>query len=235
MVQFSCTQQNSQKTEEQIEPSKVKTVDDIDGSLDNVSYVANGGIITDTIYHDELKEKITIGHSKKIGNNVFISYSKYSLEEPIKYDMSFYYDGHFINTIQSDSLPVLTEELEDFNSFEFTNDPFEIGDACSYYDIVEFSELMILNGIDSGNYIHAKKSECPDWTNHIVFKDTQDGFQKLFELETTDEDVKFKLRNDYVLTTNYSQLYDGGDYYEYHFEYDLNNQIILVDTVYNSR
>ena len=177
IIQISCAQQNSQEKNEQTNESAVKTVEDIDGSLENVSYVANMGVITDTIFYDELKEKITIGQSKRIGNKVFISYSKYSLEEPIKYDMSFYYDGHFINTIQSDSLPNPTDELKDFNSFEYTNEPFEIGDACGSYDIVDFLELTILDGIDSNNYIYATKSECPDWTNHIVFKDSKTGFQ----------------------------------------------------------
>ncbi|MEQ9101976.1 MAG: hypothetical protein RIF36_11630 [Imperialibacter sp.] len=233
-TQLACSQVNSQKTQEQAKSSDVKTIDDIDGSLENVSYVANGGIITDTIFHDELQEKIKIGFAIEIDSTIYISYSKYSLENTLKYDMSFYFDGHFINTVQGNSIPGISGELLDLDSLNFMGPALELGDGCGHDDVLRISEFKLANRFDSSIYILAEKPECSDGTNHILIKYVNNQFDKLFELETTQDNVNFKLEGDSLITCIYSQFYEDWDE-SYDFAYDLRNSKIVRDTVYNRR
>lgn len=222
------------KTQEQPISSDVKTVDDIDGSLENVSYVVNGGIITDTIFHDELQEKIKIGFAIEIDSTIYVSYSKYSLENTLKYDMSFYFDSHFINSIQGKIIPKITGKLLDLDSLNFSGTALELGDGCGHDDVLRISEFKLANQFDSSVYILAKKPECSDGTNHILVKYSNNQFEKLFELETTQDNVNFKLQGDSLLTCIYSQFYEDWDA-SYDFSYDLRNKKVVRDTVYNNR
>lgn len=232
---FGCSQNNTETSDSQLPKNEeakgeeVKTVDDIDGSLKNVSYVANGGIITDTIFHDQLKEKIRIGQVLRIDSTVYISYAKYSLEYPVKYDMSFYYDGHFISSIAADSLPEVSGELIDFELLISSDSAYSVGDACGNEDVVEFSEMKSPKTLDAAVFIHVKKPECSDWTNHMVLKKSGNHFEKIFELEEFGKSLPFKYKQDSILVCCSSSYFkDGGNSYD--FEYDVKNLVELRNT-----
>jgi hypothetical protein len=224
---------NSQTKNANDESSEAKTVDNIPESRKIESIVYSNGIATDTIFNDELDLKIRIGHTAKIDSTIYITYSKYSLESPIKYDMSFYFDNHFISAIRGHSLPEITGEFLDYDSIEFLGTAIKLGPGCG--DIIGFSEMTSIPRTDSSFYIHAKKPECPDWMSHLILKCSPNNFELLLELRTSDEDQRFTIQDDSILTTKYALLYDDGDYYEYDYAYDLKNLETLVDTVYNRR
>lgn len=229
----SCGHMNSQTKNANGESSEVKTADDVPESRKIESIVYSNGIATDTIFYDELNLKIRIGHTAKIDSTIYISYSKYSIESPIKYDMSFYFDNHYISAIKGNNMPELTGELLDYDSIEFLGTALKLGPGCG--DIIEFSEMALIPRTESSFYIHAKKPECPDWTSHLILKCSSNNFELLLELRTSDEEQHFKIQDDSILTTKYSLVFDDGDYYEYDYAYDLKNLETLVDTVYNRR
>ncbi|MEQ8534655.1 MAG: hypothetical protein RIB86_22575 [Imperialibacter sp.] len=226
---------NSQTKNANDESSEVKTVDDIPESRKIESIVYSNGIATDTIFYDELDLKIRIGYTTAIDSTIYITYSKYSLESPIKYDMSFYFHNHYISAIRGNSLPELTGELLDYDSIEFLGTALKLGPGCGHDDNIVVEEVTFMAPSESSFYIHAKKPECPDWMNHLILKCSGNNCELLFELQTSEDDQQFSMQNDSVITAKYSQLYDDGDYYEFDFAYDLKNLTTLVDTVYNRR
>lgn len=203
-----------------------KSISDIDGSLNNVSYVAENGVITDTIYHDSLIDKAVIYNTQIIDNKLYLSFSKYSIEKNIKYDMSFYYKGHFINSCDLEKLPAKEGVLFDYNKLISQDSAILIGESCSHDDNLNFERFMIMPDSDSTIYIYAKRQDCSDWKTHIVIKKVATHFEKLFEIESTDNTLDFKILNDSILRCDYNQMFeDGVDKYE--FKYNLIKRTVI--------
>jgi len=191
-----------------------------------VYYVGNNGKITDTIYLDSLKLKAIIHNIEIIDNKFYISYSLYNIEDELKYDMSFYYDGHYLNSYDLENLPAPKDTLFDFNKLISQDSAIFLGNSCSHDDKLRFERSNIIPGSDSTIYIYAKLQDCSDWITHIMIKKNGNHFEKLFEIESTDYLVNFRMENDSVLICDYNQLFeDAIDKYTFKFDLKKNKEI----------
>ena len=95
---------NSREKSGATESRNENEVPDTKKSREIESFVMNNGIITDTIFEDELSEKIMVKNYKILDNELFICYSKYKVEEPLKEDLSFYSKGNYIGKSRDLSL-----------------------------------------------------------------------------------------------------------------------------------
>lgn len=206
--------------------NNIKTLADIDSSLKNVSYVAENGIIYDTIYHDSLIEKALIVNTEIIDNTFYLSYSKYSVEKEMKYDLSFYYDGHFINSYDSVNLPAKKWELFDYNKLTSVDSEIFIGHSCTNNDNLDFERFNDFPDSDSIIYIHAKMSDCDMRINHIFLKKVEHHFEKLFEIISTESNPKFEIKDDSIIYSKYKLLTEDTLYIN-EFKYDFKNHCII--------
>ena len=181
---------------------------------------------TDSDIDDSLTEKVIIHNTQIIDNKFYIAYSKYSLEKDLKYDMSFYYDGHYINSYDLENLPPRKGLLFDFNKLISKDSAILIGEFCSHDDYLKFERFMKMPDSDSIIYIYAIKLDCSDWRTHMIIEKVDNHFKKLFEIESTDDRLDFNIQSDSILTCEYDKLFeDKLDTYKFKYDF-LNGNVI---------
>jgi hypothetical protein len=235
LVGFSCSQKPNDKNPQLSKDStKVMTVDDIDGSLKNVRYRTEGNNILDTIFIDSLVDKISLVNLKEIHGSKYLVYTKYLIEEPMKYDMSYYYESTYLTKIDTGANLDFRGELHEPEIIKNLYTPLDLGNCCggNCTDVRMF-EFESIESMDSVNYIYITTPQCSDWQNHILVKDQNGILTKLFEIESSDFNLKFELENDSILKTRFWH-YVEDSYEESEFRFDYFNNQILKNTVPNN-
>ena len=242
IIIFSCNQKpKNTKTEDIIsqihfakDSSKVMTVDDIDGSLENVRFLTEGNTILDTIYLDSLIDKISLVNSTIIHGSQYLVYTKYSIEDPIKYDMSYYYESTFLTKIDSGANLDFRDTLIEPDIIKNIRTPLDIGNCCggNCTDVRMF-DFKLIQTIDSSNYIYVITPQCSEWHNHILIKDENGILTKLFEIESSDFNLKFEVENDSIFKTRV-RYFTEDSYDEEEFRFDFFNNQIIKNTVPNN-
>lgn len=192
----SCNSiKNSNKPINQIK-TEVSTVQE---EREIESFVMYNGVITDTIYVEELTEKIMVKNYKVLDGELFICYSKYMVEEPLKNDLSFYFKDNYIVRASDFSLIEKLNKLIDIENVD-VDKSILIGSPCSHDDIVQFDKIT------TKKLLYIAVPICSDYYYHQVFSRKDSTFILDFEFESSDSWLDFTLINDTILTTNYTLL-----------------------------
>jgi hypothetical protein len=234
LVGLSCSQKpNNKNPQLNKDSTKVMTVDDIDGSLKNVRYRTEGNTILDTIFIDSLVDKISLVNLKEIHGSKYLVYAKYLIEEPIKYDMSYYYESTYLTKIDTGANLDFRGELHEPEIIKNLYTPLDLGNCCgSNCTDVRMFEFESIESMDSVNYIYITTPQCSDWQNHILVKDQNGILTKLFEIESSDFNLKFETENDSTLKTEV-HLFTEDSYDKQEFRFDFLNEKI-INTVPNN-
>lgn len=234
LVGFSCSQKPTDKNSQLHKDStKVMTVDDIDGSLKNVRFITEGNTILDTIFIDSLVDKISFVNLKEIHGSKYLIYTKYSIEEPIKYDMSYYYKSTFLTKIDNVANLDFGSELREPDIINNLCTPLDLGNCCgSNCTDVRMLDFDSIESIDSANYIYVITPQCSDSQNHILIKEENGILSKLFEIESSDFILKFEIENDSILKTRF-WYYAEDSIDEGELKFDLFNNKMIKNTVPN--
>ena len=200
------------------------TNEQIGEKVENMSYIVENGIIIDSIDNEKLIEKVIIVNSKEIENELYIIYAKYMIEDPVRFEMSLYYEGHFLNLRDKENIKINENKLLNYTDFFNSKNEFNIGETCSHYDKIEFEKLNIIS--DNGLYLYLIVPQCSDWNKHIVLKRENDSFTELFEIESTDTRLNFKLKNESTVYCQYKETTENS-VETFDFEYDFVKQQII--------
>ncbi|WP_460023850.1 hypothetical protein [Marinifilum fragile] len=168
------------------------------------SLIMNNGIITDTIFKDELSEKILVKNYKILDNELFICYSKYKVEEPLKEDLSFYSRGNYIGKSKDVSLKEKIGSLIAASDVEL-KESILLCSSCSHDDKIYFDKIT------SKKLFYASVPVCSELYHHQVFSKKDSTYILEFEFESYDSWINFKLINDSTITANYTGFSETGN------------------------
>ena len=224
---INCTEFNNERKGNETKILKIDssiTNKQIKESVVNKSYIVKNGIVIDSIDNEQLIEKVLIVNSKEIENEQYVIYAKYMIEDPVRFEMSLYYEGHFLNLGKKETIIIDENKLLKYKDLFNSKDEFNIGECCFHSNKIEFEKLNIVP--DNGLYLYLIVPQCSDWNKHIVLKRDNNTFTKLFEIESTDTRLNFNLKND---STVYCQYKEVTEYSveTFDFEYNLAKQQII--------
>jgi hypothetical protein len=168
------------------------------------SFVMNNGVITDTIFEDELTEKIMVKNYKVLDNELFICYSKYRVEEPLKEDLSFYSKGNYIGKSKDLSLKDKIGDIVEASNVE-VKETILLVSSCSHDDKIYFDKIT------SKKLLYAAIPVCSELYHHQIFSEKDSTYILEFEFESYDSWLDFKLINDSTITANYTELTETGN------------------------
>ncbi len=198
-----------------------------------ITRVISDGITTyDTIFLDSIVEKILPESTVRIGDSQYLLFSKFAIEEPMKFELSYYPSTQYISRIDTSIVLKFEDVLIEKNSIEFINSPLELGDCCGgdCSDALLF-DFKKAQSLDPSNYIYLITTVYEELSKHILVKDNNGELVKLFEIESSNRYLRFDIKNDTILWTNYWSYTDEQDYVEKQFQYDLLNFEVLKDSV----
>jgi len=196
-----------------------------ESSKDKFTYIAKNGEIIDSINNDSLVEKAIINSTRIIDNKFYVDFSKFFAENKLRYDLSFYYVGHYINSYDSENLPAKVGELFNYEKLISKDTAVLIGYACLYSDNVVFEKFGLLSDIGK-LYIYAKRKDCSAIITHMIYKKSCGHFEKLFEIRSTEDIINFTKNNDSIISCRY-KIYNESEKSVCDFTYDFKNEKII--------
>lgn len=202
-------------------------INDIDGLLENVQYLAFNGVVTDTVYLDSLLEIATIHDSIKVENKVYLSYVVHAKGESARGKKVSNFQGHFINSIELEEFPIYIGKTFEYNMFKSSDTALNLGSSCSNADDrIMVENVDIFPVPDSCLLFYLKIPQCSEWLDHTIVKYATGHFEKLFVIESTDYMLDFKLRNDSILHCHYGQLgEESSESFDFEYNYKTNQVI----------
>lgn len=180
------------------DPNRSKTGDDIDESLKNVSYVLENNIILDTIYLDSLVEMMLLVKSIDLNEERYFVFSKYSMEIPPNYDMSFYYDSHYITKADTALLNDYSGELLNVDSLSLPNPLLELS-KCGHGTSIELWIQEIHDTVSICNYVYTVLPLYAHTSEHILIKDCNNELTIAFSEESDEIRLFFLVQDDSVI------------------------------------
>lgn len=208
-------------------------IDDIDGSLGNVQYRAFNGVITDTIYLDSLIEMASIHDTIIIDSKVYLSYAVESIGKSSGGKKVSNFEGHFINSSELKESPVPIGKTFKCDKLISYDTALNLGSSCSNAsDRIDFERLEIFPDSDSLLLFYLRLPQCSHWTDHTIVKYMNGHFERLFNIESTDYKLDFKIRNDSIVYCHYKQLTeDSSESFDFEFNCKSSYQI---NTLHNN-
>ena len=179
-------------------PNRPITIDDLDESLENVDIVLENGIVKDTIYHDSLFQKMLLVKTLDIHLDRYLVFSKYNMEIPPKYDLSFYYVGHFITKADTTLFNDYNGQIINFDSLILPNPLVELR-KCAHDSRIELWASRINNTEVDCNYIYVTLPLYDHTSEHNLIRDCNDELITIYKKESDRVQLFFSLKGDSVI------------------------------------
>ena len=207
------------------EEKTAATSDKKDSVPGNLEFLGRAGIgITDTINVDSLKKVASIKSSIIFKHQIYVTYAVQSVGKSYHGEPVADFGGQFLAKLSTERLPAPQFTDIDFDKLKTSGTAYKLGDEYTigyYSDPIYLTRLKVIP--DSALYLYASFPLYGQTSYHVVLKQEDEDFKKLFDLESDDSFLNFKLNSDSILEAPCA--YETADGIEFDtVKYDIRNE-----------